>query len=66
MKTTRAGIQGTVTEELDRLITERLTDLEAKVTTHILERDEYTVSIGQIEALRWCKEEVRALEEKLL
>jgi hypothetical protein len=60
------GIEGTITEELTRLISERLTGVEEKVTTHILDRDEYTVSIGQIEALRWCKEEVRALEEKLL
>jgi hypothetical protein len=59
-------IEGTIADELLRRISERLTDLELKATTYILERDEYATTIGQIEALRWCKEEVRTLEEKLL
>ena len=66
MTSMKRGIEGTIAEQLLHLIEERLTGVEEKVTTHILDRDEYTVSIGQIEALRWCKEEVKALEQKLL
>lgn len=60
------SIEGTLSGELLRLISERLSDIEIKTTSHQLEQREYDLSLGQIEALRWCKEEIRALEEKLL
>lgn len=59
-------IQSTITEEILKRIEERLKAIEDKVTSHPLERDEYILSLGQIEALRWCNEEVRSLNDKLL
>ena len=59
-------IEGSFSDELNKRVSGRLEDLEEKVSSVILDRDDYSHTLGQIAALRWCKEEIRDLADKLL
>ena len=57
-------IEGTFSAELSSMLEKRKDDLEEKVTSHILEKDDYPYSLGYLHALRWCIEELGTLEKK--
>ena len=58
------SIEDMFMDEFNKKLVHKLADEEHKVSTHILERDEYCFTLGRIAALRECKEELKTLIEK--